>query len=91
MPKPDDDQREGIDPSFTCALLSQPRPRNVLAPAQAKPLLFRERYDVLRQRLLRNELFRADSAFHNPNNLEDEANFFKVRTVKMFFDVENRA
>ncbi|KAI9018444.1 DNA polymerase alpha/epsilon subunit B-domain-containing protein [Hyaloraphidium curvatum] len=63
--------------------------RKAFESAMDKPTLFRERFELLRHRLLRNELFRADSAFHNPNNLDDEESFFKITGIKHLLTKES--
>jgi hypothetical protein len=56
--------------------------KELLGSAGSKPVLFKERYDLLKQRLLRNDLFRADSSFAVKGNLEDEEGYFKVRRAE---------
>lgn len=66
--------------TFLCQMFcrSKNSSSSPLGTATAKAALCRERYELIRQRLLRNELFRPDSSFSNRNVSDEQDNVFKV-------------
>ncbi|KXS14233.1 Pole2 protein [Gonapodya prolifera JEL478] len=53
----------------------------MFASADAKSALFRDRYDIIKQRLLNNPLFRDASSFENENVREDQGKIFKLTPI----------